>query len=447
MSDKPANGAMTTTSAADLADTGVAAPSAAFYRHYALFLLVLAYTSSHVDRNIVGIVLQPIKAELGASDTAMGFLGGFAFALFYATLGMPIAMWADRGRRRDIVALSIAVWSIMTALCGMAQNFVQLAIARVGVGIGEAGSSPPSHSMIADLYPRKQRSTAMAIYSLGVYFGVMIGFVVGSSVAQDYGWRATFFVVGLPGLLIALLVRYTLREPLRGAADGVAHDAEARASVKEVFRHLWATKSARHVVIGVTLVSFVGYGGLVWGPSYLLRTHGLTIKEAGFFLGPVAGLVGGCGALLGGFLSDYLGKRDMRWNAWVIAISKILAVPFFITFYTATDLTHLYIAYIGSTVLGAFYLGPSFAMIQSLTPLHMRASASAVMLFVLNIIGLGFGPQAVGLVSDLLTPQYGVDGLRYALFATSFVGLWAAIHYYLAGRSFESDLAAMGHQD
>ncbi|MGB5092113.1 MAG: MFS transporter [Parvibaculum sp.] len=443
MSDKPDNGAMTMTPATT---TGAPAPSAAFYRHYALFLLVLAYTSSHVDRNIVGIVLQPIKAELGASDTAMGFLGGFAFALFYATLGMPIAMWADRGKRRDIVALSIAIWSAMTALCGMAQNFMQLAIARVGVGIGEAGSSPPSHSMIADLYPRKQRSTAMAIYSLGVYFGVMIGFVVGGYVAQDYGWRATFFVVGLPGLLIALLVRFTLREPMRGASDGVVHDAEARASVKEVFRHLWSTKSARHVVIGVTLVSFVGYGGLVWGPSYLFRTHGLTPKEAGLFLGPVAGLVGGCGALLGGFLSDYLGKRDMRWNAWVITVSKILAVPFFITFYTASDISTLFIAYAGSTVLGAFYLGPSFAMIQSLTPLHMRASASAVMLFVLNIVGLGFGPQAVGLFSDWLTPSYGVDGLRYALFGTAFLGLWAAFHYYLAGRSYQADLAAMGHQ-
>ncbi|MBI1261623.1 MAG: MFS transporter [Rhizobiales bacterium] len=421
--------------------------STPFYRHYALFLLVLAYTSSHVDRNIMGIVLQPIQTELGASDTAMGFLGGLAFALFYATLGIPIALWADRGNRRNIIALAIAVWSAMTALCGLAQNFTQLAIARVGVGVGEAGSSPPSHSIISDLYPRKQRSTAMAIYALGVYFGVMIGFVVGGYVAQDYGWRATFFVVGLPGILIALLVRFTLREPARGAADGIAQDMSHRSSVKDVFHHLWTTRAARHVVIGVTLVSFIGYGGLVWGPAFLFRSHGLTPKEAGLFLGPVAGLVGGCGALFGGYLSDRLGRNDMRWNAWVIAVSKIVAVPLFIAYYTTDNITVLFAAYVGSTVLGAFYLGPSFAMIQSLTPIHMRATASAVMLFVLNIIGLGLGPQIVGFVSEMLKPAFGVESLRYALFGTAFLGIWAAWHYYLAGRSYEADLAKLGGKD
>src|SRR5690554_4921864 len=182
------------------------------YRRYALFILVLTYTSSHVDRNIVGILIQPLKADLLLSDTQLGFLSGIAFALFYATLGIPIAIWADRSNRRNIIAWAIAIWSLMTAVCGLAQNFWQLAAARIGVGIGEAGSSPPSHSMLSDLYPKEKRSSAMALYALGVYFGIMIGFLVGGFVADAWGWRAAFFIVGIPGLLIAQIGRASCRE-------------------------------------------------------------------------------------------------------------------------------------------------------------------------------------------------------------------------------------------
>ena len=283
------------------AKEGVPGTLSPAYRRYALTILVLGYTSSHVDRNIMGILMEPVKADLMLTDTQLGFLSGIAFAIFYATLGIPIALVADRGNRRNIIAWAIAIWSGMTAVCGLAQNFWQLALARIGVGIGEAGSSPPSHSMIADMYPPEERASAMAIYSLGVYFGVMIGFLVGGWVAVWYGWRAAFFVVGLPGLILALIVRYTLVEPPRGGADGIApekHDTPLNFStgwviVKEGFSHLWRTAAARYVVIGVTITSFVGYGGVMWGPAFLIRTHGMSIGEVSTYLAIMVGIVGG----------------------------------------------------------------------------------------------------------------------------------------------------------
>lgn len=411
-----------------------------FQRHYALIVLTLAYTSSHVDRGIVNIVMQPIKNEFHVNDTLLGLMSGLAFAIFYATLGVPIAMWADRGNRRNIIALAVTVWSGMTAACGLASNFTHLLLARIGVGVGEAGSSPPSHSMIADLYPKESRSTAMAIYSVGVYVGAMIGLVLGGYIVQHYGWRVTFYAMGLPGLVIALLVRFTMKEPARGHADGIVHDAALKSNLLHVIVHLWQTKSARHITIGLTLVSFVGYGGLIFGPSFFQRSLGLSPQQVGLFFGLIAGFVGGLGALIGGFLADRLSKRDMRWNAWVIAVAKIVGMPLFIVFYMSSDLKLMIPVYIVSSILGAFYLGPSFAMIQSLTPLHMRALASAVMLFVLNFIALGFGPLTVGLLSDLLAPHFGQESLRWALFGTSFIGVWAAVHYYWAGKTYQADI-------
>ncbi|PKP77339.1 MAG: MFS transporter [Alphaproteobacteria bacterium HGW-Alphaproteobacteria-3] len=423
------------------------------YRRYALMVLVLGYTSSHVDRSIMGILMPSIQAELHLSDTQLGFLSGIAFAIFYATLGIPIALVADRGNRRNIIAWAIAIWSGMTAVCGLAMNFWQLALARIGVGVGEAGSSPPSHSMIADMYPPEERASAMAIYSLGVYFGVMIGFLVGGWVAVWYGWRMAFFVVGLPGLLLALIVRFTLVEPERGGADGMAPEKSDKplnfqtgvTIVKEGFHHLWYTAAVRHVVCGVTITSFVGYGGVMWGPAYLIRTHGMSIGEVSTYLALMVGIVGGLGAYIGGRLTDRLAAKDVRWNTWVVAWAKLAVVPFIVAFYLTDNwpvfhignhgVSILWVLYVPISFLGAFYLGPSFAMIQTLTPPAKRALASAMMLFILNIIGLGFGPQFVGILSDFFnhTMDMGNQSLRWALFGTSLLNLWAAAHYFLAG--------------
>ncbi|MEL0166958.1 MAG: MFS transporter [Pseudomonadaceae bacterium] len=410
------------------------------YRRYALLILVLAYTSSHVDRNIVGILIEPLKADLLLSDTQLGFLSGIAFALFYATLGIPIAIFADRSNRRNIIAWSIAIWSAMTALCGLAQNFWQLAIARIGVGIGEAGSSPPSHSMIADLYPKEKRSSAMSIYALGVYLGIMIGFIVGGFVAEWWGWRAAFFVVGLPGVLIALLVRFTMIEPPRGFADGVKPPPMGKVNIKAGFAVLWRVRTTRHVVLGVTLTALVGYGTIVWNPAFLIRSHGLTPGQVGLFLGPLMGIVGGLGAWIGGMLADKLAARNASWNAWIVGLAKLLAIPFIVAFYMVDSTFWALVVYCPAVFLGAFYLGPSFAMIQSLTPLRSRALASAIMLLVLNLVGLGLGPQLIGIISDLVSGPFGSDSLRYALIGAAFVNIWACAHYYLAGRTIRHDL-------
>jgi len=416
------------------------------YRRYALFILVLVYTSSHVDRNIMAILVEPIKQDMGWSDTALGFLSGFAFALFYATLGLPVAWLADRSNRRNIIAWAIAIWSAMTAFCGLAQNFWQLALARVGVGIGEAGSSPPSHSMISDLYPPEKRSGALAIYALGVYFGIMLGYLIGGNVSEAVGWRYAFFVVGLPGLLIALLVRMTLKEPPRGHADGLALAVDRNVPPTAGFRHIWKSRAARHLVIGCTLTSFVGYGTVAWNPAYLIRSHGMTVGEVGMYLSFLVGILGGFGAILGGRLADFLAARDRRWNAWIVALSKALTVPLLAFFYLAMDrLTAL--AWLAPTiVLGAFYLGPTFAMIQTLSPPHLRAMSAAILLFILNLIGLGLGPQLVGILSDALVPTLGKESLRYALLVTMVINLWAAAHYVIGGIYYRREMEAKDAQ-
>lgn len=413
------------------------------YRRYALFVLVMVYTSSHVDRNIMAILVEPIKRDMGWSDTALGFLSGFAFALFYATLGIPVAWLADRSNRRNIIAWAIAVWSAMTAACGLAQNFWQLALARVGVGIGEAGSSPPSHSMISDLYPPEKRSGALAIYALGVYIGIMLGYLIGGNVSEWVGWRAAFFVVGLPGLLIALLVRYTLREPPRGHADGLAVAIDKSVPFTAGFRHIWRSRAARHLVIGCTLTAFVGYGTVAWNPAYLIRSHGMSEGEVGTILAPLIGILGGFGAIMGGRLADMLAARDRRWNAWIVALSKALTVPMLAFFYLATDQITAFAWFAPTVILGAFYLGPTFAMIQTLSPPHLRAMSAAILLLILNLIGLGLGPQLVGILSDLLRPEFGKESLRYALLISMVINLWAAGHYVMGGLHFRREMEAM----
>ncbi|MEQ1752607.1 MAG: MFS transporter [Micropepsaceae bacterium] len=419
------------------------------HRTYALVLLTLAYTSSYLDRTIVGAVAEHIKKDLSLSDTQLGLLTGFAFAIFYATLGIPLAMIADRANRRNIVAGAVAVWSVMTALCGLAGNYWQLVAARIGVGIGEAGSSPQSHSMIADMYAPHERSGALGFYALGVYLGGMLGFLIGAPLAEAWGWRPVFFVVGLPGLLISTLIFFTVSEPPRGLFEGKAAEArkaqdwqETVAALRAAFAFIWHSQACRHVVIGVTLTSFVGYGGVMWAASFLKRTHGISGVEIGLVLGPIVGMLGGFGALLGGYLADRLSRQDKRWNAWVISVAKAIAAPLILGFYLSDSFNLALVFYLPASVLGAFYLGPSFAIVQSVAPVSMRTTVSAIMLFVLNLIALGLGPLAVGMLSDALTPQFGSDALRYALMCTSLLNLWAAYHYFVAGPAYAAEMGA-----
>jgi len=409
--------------------------SASGYRWYALGLLTLVFTSSHVDRQIMGMLLQPIKLELGATDTQMGFLVGLTFALFYATLGMPIAMVADRSNRRNIITGALVIWSGMTALCGYAANFVQLALARIGVGIGEAGSTPPSHSLIADLFPQETRGTAMGIFALGVNFGLLIAYLGGGVLSEMWGWRATFIAVGLPGLIIAVWFFFTVGEPLRGASEALKPKIEGAApSFLETWRYMWRVRAMRHTCAGAALAGFTGYGYVLWMPTFLQRSYEMSPSETGYTLALMSGVVGGIGTFVAGKLVDVLAKRDERWRAWVVAVGKAVYVPFLVAFFMMDDFKWAMLVYLVPAFFGGFYLAPTFALIQGLADVRMRAVASSITLFILNIIGMGFGPQLVGIVSDLFAPAYGNESLRMSLLLLGVVNFWCAWHYWLAGR-------------
>jgi len=413
-----------------------------WYKWYALGVLTLVYASNQLDRQIMAILLEPIKLELGATDTQMGFMVGLTFALFYATLGMPIAMLADRSNRRNIIAVAITVWSGFTVLCGYATTFLQLALARIGVGVGEAGSTPPSHSLISDLFPARTRATAMGIFAVGVNMGLLLAYLGGGWLSEHYGWRVTFIVVGLPGLLIALLVYFTTIEPLRGASDLVpsAADSEPAPRFWAVAGYLWRTRTTRHAIFGASLAAFIGYGFVLWLPSFFMRSYGLAPTEIGLILALMTGIVGGIGTFTAGRLTDVLAARDVRWRSWFVGVATAAYVPFLVAFFMIETLWIAIIVYTVPAFFGGAYLAPTFAMIQSLVNLRMRALASAILLFVINIIGMGFGPQLVGILSDLLAPAYGDESLRMALLLLSLLNLWCALHYFLAARTLGADL-------
>ena len=409
------------------------------YRWYVLSVLTLGYIFNFIDRQILSILLEPIKQDLGLSDSALGLLTGFAFALFYATLGIPIARYADKGNRRNLIALALAIWSAMTALSGIAQNFWQLLAARIGVGVGEAGCSPPAHSMIADYFPAHKRATALGIYSLGIPVGILFGFLAGGWLNEFFGWRVAFFVVGVPGILLAILVRYTLREPARGMAEGRVDQVE-QPGIKETFQFMWRKRSFRHLAFGGALTAFVGYGVVTWVPSFLIRSHGMETGEVGTWLGLILGIPGGIGIALGGYMADKLGARDTRWYLWIVSVALLAGVPFAFGVYLSDSALAALLFLIMPIALGNFYQATTFSQTQGLATLRMRSVAAAVLLFILNIIGLGAGPQAVGIVSDLLNPTYGQESLRYSLLIFSFVNIWSAYHYYVAGKYLEEEL-------
>ena len=408
-------------------------------RNYALGVLVVVYTFNFIDRQILSILLEPIKQDLGLSDSALGMLTGFAFALFYATLGIPIARFADRSNRRNLIAWALAIWSAMTAVSGLAQNFWHLLLARIGVGVGEAGCSPPAHSMLADYFPTENRATALGIYSLGIPFGILFGFIAGGWLNEFFGWRVAFFIVGVPGLLLAILVRFTLREPPRGMAEGRVADEE-QPTIMETFRFLWSKRSFRHMAVGGGLTAFVGYGVITWVPSFLIRSYGMNTGDVGTYLGLILGIPGGIGIALGGYLADRYGARDTRWYLWIVSVALIASMPLFFGVYLSSTAFASLMFLILPILLGNFYQATTFSQTQGLVSLRMRSVAAAVLLFILNMIGLGAGPQAVGILSDVLQPSYGDESLRYALLMLSTVQIWAAYHYYQAGKSLKDDL-------
>ncbi|MDG1495249.1 MAG: MFS transporter [Porticoccaceae bacterium] len=415
-----------------------ATPVSNGYRRYVLVLLTLVYALNFIDRQILVILQESIKVDMDLSDSQLGLLTGFAFAIFYVSVGIPIARWADVGNRRNIVSLAVAVWSGMTALSGFTQNFWQLLMARIGVGVGEAGGSPPSHSMISDYYPVEQRGSALSFYSTGVYLGILFGFLIGGWINSEFGWRVAFFVVGVPGFLVALLVRLTIREPVRGGLEGRA--LEVPATFGETLRTLRGFGSFKLFAIGAGLNAFSSYGIGNFTPSFLIRSHGFSSLEVGTSLALITGIGGALGTYMGGVLADRFGANDKRWYLWIAAIPGALSVPLMFTAVFIGDpqwaLGFLFFA----TMLGAFYLGPTIAISHTMVSPSMRAMASAILFFILNLIGLGLGPLVVGMLSDLLAPTYGSESLRYALGMVSFVNLISATFFVLAARKLLADL-------
>jgi len=410
-------------------------------RNYALGILVVVYTFNFIDRQILSILLESIKADLGLTDTELGLLSGLAFALFYATLGIPIAKYADKGNRRNIIAVSIGIWSFMTALSGLAQNFYHLLIARIGVGVGEAGCSPPAHSMIADYFPENKRSTALGIYSLGIPFGIMFGLFAGGWINEIFGWRLAFFVVGLPGLILAIIFRLTVREPVRGEAEGkIASDNQPE--IFETILYLIKKKTFKHLVLGASLAAFVGYGAITWLPSFFQRSYGMQTGDVGLYLGLILGIPGGIGIFFGGYLSDYLGSKDTRWSLWIIGIAMALSAPLYILVYLSPSANSSFLWLIIPVALGNFYQAATFSKTQGLVDLRMRSVAAAILLFVINIIGLGAGPSSVGYVSEILKTDYGYikDSLRYSLLIFASLKVWCGFHYFMAGKYLKKDL-------
>ena len=405
-------------------------------KNYTLFVLVLVFTSSHVDRQIMGILGQPIKESLQISDTQLGLLTGIMFAVFYATLGMPMAMWADRRNRRNLISFSVFLWSGMTALCGAASSFTQLLLLRIGVGVGEAGSNPPSHSIIADLYPKEERATAMAIFGTGINWGILIGFLVGGWVNEWYGWRTAFVVVGLPGIFLALLVRFTLKDPPRGYADAKGQELPKVTPPPfwSVAKFMLCNPVLRNIVAAGALIAFTGYASVIWIPIYLVRIHGMGTGEVGTYLAIFIGVGGAIGIYLGGRLADLLAARHgEQWLPWIVAIVSLLGIPFLYFCFTAATQTGALWAYALPAALGTVYVAPGFALIQNQTPTEMRSVAAAINLFIVNIIGLGLGPFSIGFFSDMFSQEYGLDGLRYALMTSLVVILWGSFHYYRTG--------------
>jgi MFS family permease len=416
-------------------------PPSGAYTSYVLFALLVMYTFNYLDRYILSMLLQPIKEELGASDTLMGFLVGPAFAVLYATAGLPIARIADRASRRAILAISFATWSAFTALSGFARSTAELALARIGVGIGEAGGAAPAHSLISDYFPPEARARALSVFQLGVYAGTFIGIYAGGVLGQAIGWRQTFLVVGLPGLVLALIFRLTVREPRRGAHDDAPPPSQA-APLGDTLRALWRLPSFRWLVLGGGLASFAGTGFGAWVPTLFVRVHGLSLAETSSYAWynvPPAMI----GTLLTGLLADRLARRDARWLLRVAALGVALSLPFLCAICLWPEARVAMWFSIPSGIFGAGWAPAVYTAAQNLALPHMRALAASLLVLSLTLLGQGAGPWVVGALNDALAPRFGVESLRYSLvivLATSLVG---ALFLALAARTYRRDVEAL----
>jgi predicted MFS family arabinose efflux permease len=420
--------------------TGGTAGFSTGYRTYVLLLVTLVYVVNYLDRQILGILNPQIQAEFHVSSFQIGLLNGPVFAAMYATLGIPIAILADRLNRRNVIAASLAIFSVMTFISAYTGKFWQLMLTRFGTGIGEAGTGPSINSVLADLYPPKQRASALAFYSAGLNIGLLLSFFGGAWIDAHYGWRMAFLVAGTPGLALTLLLLTTMQEPPRGHVEQLA-DTERAPSTWAVAGYLWRQKSFCWMAFGTAMNSFGGYAGIAFFPKFLETTHHLTIQQVGLVLALLTGIGGAFGTYFAGVCADFFAKRDVRWNMYVPIIVILVVTPIAPFAYLSPSTKVALIALIAPAMVGASFVGPAYAMAQALVPLRMRARSAAILLFILNIIGLGLAAPVVGGISDLLAPYVGTDSIRYALMTGILTGLIAAFCYWQASKTLKSDIA------
>jgi MFS family permease len=403
-----------------------------------LVVLFLVATSSYIDKNIIGVLLQPIKDEFQVSDTMLGLLSGLTFAMFYATLGIPVARWADRGDRRLIITISLTFWSVMTALCGFAQSFWQLAAARIGVGAGEAGAIPPAQSLIADYFPPERRGKALGGFMMASMAGYVLGVVVGGQIAQAYGWRAAFLIVGLPGVLLAVIARLLLDEPRHRPAFAIG--ATSHEPLRESFRALIAKPSFVNILIAMVLYFLIAYGAFVFVIAYLIRAHGISVGQASAIFGGVSTFGAIAGNAIGGTLTDRLAQRDLAWTARLPGWGLLLAFPAYELAFLMPSLATTVVVLVFAGVLLTGAVPPMFAALHTICGSKRRAMSVAIIFFFANLIGLGLGPVIAGSLSDAFAKSVGpAEGLRYAMMLVMVIFLPCGYYMLRAARTLTAD--------
>ena len=438
-------------------------PLAPAARTYAMLLLLGIYMVNFLDRQVVNILAEPIRNDLGLNDTQIGMMSGLAFAVFYTFLGLPIARLAERFNRPFIIGAAVAAWSGFTVMCGQAQNFAQLAIARIGVGVGEAGCTPPAHSLIADYVPKEKRASALAFYSMGTPLGGLLGLVLGGLIADAYGWRTAFMVAGAPGLIFAVLAVFTLNEPRRQLADRVAHMKANSVSMAETIRVLLAKRTFWLIALAAAVKAFIGYGHAPFTASFFLRNHteevaalarhfgivlGFDLQSVGFLglaLGVMGGTAGAVGSILGGWIADRFGSKDLRAYMVAPAIASLVTIPIFIVAVSVDSAALALCILVINGLLGTLWYGPVYSTGQGIVPLNMRATASAVLLFIINLIGLGLGPLLVGMLSDYFANGMGMgaaQGVRWALMTSTLFGIAAFAMFWMARKTIREEMVS-----
>ncbi|NBB24933.1 MFS transporter [Porphyrobacter sp. SLTP] len=413
-----------------------------------LWILLVVYVFNFIDRQIVNILAEPIARDLDLSDTQIGLMTGLAFALFYTVLGIPIARFADRGTtsRPKVIALALAVWSAMTALCGLAQNFAQLLLARIGVGVGEAGCTPPAHSLISDMVPPERRASALAFYSLGIPVGTLMGMMIGGTLADHVGWREAFVIVGLPGVALALVVLLVIKDPRHSDAAAILRGKNQPAALPlgQAVAEVMRSRAFVLLLFAGSAASFLAYGKTTWTTIFFQRTHDLTPGQVGLWFGLLGGAAGILGTWAGGYLADRFGAKNRRHVLSAPAIGMALAVPIAIAAYHAPSWPLALALLFIPTVFNSFYYGPTYSAAQGLVPVRARAIAAASLLFFQNLIGLGLGPLFFGMLSDWLQPTYGADSVRYVLYGAAVLGLVPAFFFWRCSLHLDAELDRKG---